>query len=157
MLACAASAGSGSVPLELPAGARAGEAGAAPKSAYLFPGPGAQRPGMLRDIRERFAVVDETLDALEAALADEMALPLSHLMDPARRPEPVAEKVAREQLTATEHTQPAMFAAGYALARLLDTVGLSPVAVTGHSLGEFVAAACAGVLPAAAATSSTVG
>jgi 8-amino-7-oxononanoate synthase len=133
---------------ELPAGARAGETGPAPKIAYLFPGQGAQRPGMLRDLRERFAVVDDTLDALEQALDGELERPLSHLMDPSRRPEPVTDAVARAELTATENTQPAMFAAGYALARLLDSVGLTPVAVTGHSLGEFVAAACAAVLPA---------
>ena len=52
---------------------------------------------------------------------------------------------AQEQLTQTAFTQPALFVVEYALARLWLSWGVEPVAMIGHSLGEYVAACLAGV------------
>ena len=120
----------------------------APKVAFLYPGQGAQRIGMLRDTRTRFPVVAETLDALEGALDGELTCPLTHLIYPELRGTSVDDAVAEEQLTATENCQPAMLAVGLALTSLLDAVGVRPSVVLGHSLGEFTAAAAGGALSA---------
>ena len=116
------------------------------KIAFLYPGQGAQRLGMLRDIRERFPVVRETLDAMEAALDDILDTPLNELIYPELRENGVDETEAARELTATENCQPAMLASGVALTELLSSVGVNPTVVVGHSLGEFTAAAIGGVL-----------
>ena len=62
---------------------------------------------------------------------------------------PVARYVAegpQEELTRTDVAQPALFAVSFALAELAGECGLSPDLVTGHSLGEYTAAAVSGAL-----------
>jgi 8-amino-7-oxononanoate synthase len=134
---------------EPPLGARFGTATATPRLAFLYPGQGAQRLGMLHDLRRRFPTVAATLAQLDEALTGELALPLTELIDPTQRRTPVSEAEANLQLTATEHCQPVMLATCLALTDLLASVGVHPHVVTGHSLGEFTAAAAAGVLPRA--------
>ena len=106
---------------------------------------------MLASLRDRFGVVAETLARLEQELEGDLDAPLTHLLYPERRDTPVTEDLATTQLTATENCQPVLLACGIALTELLDSVGVRPHVVTGHSLGEFTAAAAAGVLPAAEA------
>jgi 8-amino-7-oxononanoate synthase len=131
------------------AGLVAGEAPATPpKVALLFPGQGAQRVGMLAALRERFPVVEDALSAAEQDLADLLPLPLSHLLWPERRATAVDEATASAELTFTANCQPALVAAGLAGWRLLEQVGVRPVVVGGHSLGEFAAAVVGGVLSA---------
>jgi 8-amino-7-oxononanoate synthase len=116
--------------------------------AFLYPGQGAQRTGMLRDARGRFPALARRLATLEQALDGALPQPLTHLIYPELRPDPVPADVAEEQLTDTACCQPAMLAVGLALTDLLAEVGVRPHVVTGHSLGEFTAAAAAGVLSA---------
>ncbi len=116
--------------------------------AFLFPGQGAQRIGMLRDLARRFPVVASTLAAQEVVLADQLPAPLTHLMWPELQHKPVSAEAAATALKATEVCQPAMLAAGLALDALLASVGVRPQVVTGHSLGEFAAAVVGGVLSA---------
>ncbi|NJO61831.1 MAG: acyltransferase domain-containing protein [Richelia sp. RM2_1_2] len=54
-------------------------------------------------------------------------------------------EIARQQLQQTQITQPALFVIEYALAKLWMSWGISPVAMIGHSIGEYVAACLAGV------------
>jgi 8-amino-7-oxononanoate synthase len=131
---------------EPPRGTHVGIDEDAPNIAFLYPGQGAQRTGMLGDIAGRFPIVGEFLHAAEGAMADTLDMPLSWLLYPGLRPEPVDADEASRQITATEHCQPVMHAAGVALTALLSQVGIQPTVVTGHSLGEFTAAAVAGVL-----------
>lgn len=116
--------------------------------AFLYPGQGAQRTGMLRDARQRFPAIAERLATLEAELSEDLPHPLTHLIYPDLRPEPVSADQAEAELTETACCQPAMLAAGLALTDLLALIGVHPHVVTGHSLGEFVAAAAAGVISA---------
>ncbi|TVQ93842.1 MAG: aminotransferase class I/II-fold pyridoxal phosphate-dependent enzyme [Deltaproteobacteria bacterium] len=116
--------------------------------AFLYPGQGAQRTGMLRDAKARFPQIAARIEALEAELLDDLPRPLTHLIYPELRAEPIDAEAAEAELTETSCCQPAMLAAGLALTDVLATVGIQPHVVTGHSLGEFVAAAAAGVLGA---------
>ncbi|GAB3971812.1 hypothetical protein GCM10029978_047690 [Actinoallomurus acanthiterrae] len=98
------------------------------KTAFLFTGQGAQHPGMGAAARAAFPAFD-----------DAFAEVLAHL-DPA-----LGEALATEDLHRTEHTQPALFALEVALYRLLESWGVRPDIVVGHSVGELAAAHVAGV------------
>ncbi|MGW3360517.1 type I polyketide synthase [Streptomyces bungoensis] len=110
----------------------------------LLPGQGSQYPGMALPFRDALpgftAVLEECLGHLEPALADRVR---AALHDPGFR----AGDLAR-----TELAQPALFCVEYAVATALGTLGVRPVALAGHSLGEITAAALSGVLGLADAT-----
>ncbi len=132
---------------EIPAGVSLGERWAdPPRVALLFPGQGAQRIGMLGGLRDRFPVVREAIEEAERDLDDLLRIPLSWLLWPERRPERPPDEDAEAELLDTAHCQPALVAAGLAGWKLLESVGVRPVAVAGHSLGEFAAAAVGGTL-----------
>ncbi|MET7990808.1 type I polyketide synthase [Amycolatopsis sp. NPDC005232] len=108
-------------------------AGAARHVIFLFPGQGALRPGMLRELYDRHPAVRAAVD---------------RCADVAR---PLLDDDVRDVLCAGARAgaaaQPALFTLGYALAELLGGWGIRPDVVLGHSLGEYVAACVAGALP----------
>lgn len=108
---------------------------------FMFPGQGAQYPDMGRDLYEREAEFRKHIDRCAEILKPVMADDLLGLLYPA-----VNSAEAKQRLMSTVAAQPAIFCVEYALARLWMSWGIQPRAMIGHSVGEFVAAAIAGVL-----------
>jgi len=99
--------------------------------AFVFPGQGSQYAGMGQELYESYPVIREWLDRAAAA-AD---FDLLHLMFHDRE----------ENLQKTRWQQPALFAMEHAMARQLISLGMQPVAMAGHSLGDLTALCLAGV------------
>ncbi|QOW18806.1 amino acid adenylation domain-containing protein [Lysobacter ciconiae] len=110
-----------------------------PGCVFVFPGQGATYPGMGRALYETEPVFRIAFDACLAVLDD--------------RPGDLSGLDLRERmfsddpqaLRPTGVMQPATFVIEYALAKWWTSLGLAPVAMVGHSVGEFVAATLAGV------------
>jgi len=109
---------------------------------FLFPGGGAQYPGMGRDLYTHEVVFREEIDTCARHLEGQLDIPLLRLLDPL----PEEEEEVTRLLRRTTCALPALFATEYALAQLWRSWGIEPEAMIGHSLGEYVAACLAGVL-----------
>jgi [acyl-carrier-protein] S-malonyltransferase len=100
--------------------------------AFVFPGQGSQAVGML-NAWEGHAAVRDTLAEASDALGEDVARLIA--------------EGPKESLDLTTNTQPVMLAAGVACWRAWQAeAGLGPVAVAGHSLGEYSALVASGVL-----------
>ncbi|MBJ6641055.1 SDR family NAD(P)-dependent oxidoreductase [Streptomyces sp. DHE7-1] len=114
-------------------GVVSGRAGAV-RAALVFSGQGSQHPGMGAELAARYPVFAESYAEVRAAFDGLL-------------PRPLADVVASgDELDETVFTQPALFALHTALARLLESFGVTPAAVAGHSIGELSAVHVAGAL-----------
>ena len=102
------------------------------KLAFLFPGQASQYPGMGRDLAESFPESRAVFEEADRALG----YPISKL----------CFEGSEEDLKQTENTQPAILTVSVAAYRALETRGIVPDFVAGHSLGEYSALVAAGSL-----------
>lgn len=103
------------------------------KIAVVFPGQGSQTLGMLADLAAAHPVVEETFAEASWALGYDLWQ--------------LVQQGPAEELNKTWQTQPALLAASVAIWRVWQQQnGTQPVLMAGHSLGEYSALVCAGVL-----------
>ncbi|WP_235409875.1 ACP S-malonyltransferase [Proteus terrae] len=106
--------------------------------AMVFPGQGSQAVGMLAELAEQYPIVIETF----AQASDILGYSLWDLV----------QNGPEEELNKTWKTQPALLAASVAIWRVWqEKQGKMPQMMAGHSLGEYSALVCAGVIDFAAA------
>ena len=107
------------------------QAAQATKTAFVFPGQGSQKAGMLAELAEQFSTVTDTFaEASEAIGFDLWQIAQSG-----------------EGLNQTEFTQPVLLTASIALWRVwLELGGVAPKYLAGHSLGEYSALVAAGAM-----------
>ncbi len=103
------------------------------KLAYVFPGQGSQAVGMLADLAAEHSVIQDTFAIASQALGYDLW--------------ELVQNNAEGKLNQTHITQPALLTASVALWELLKQQGATaPDYLAGHSLGEYSALVCAGVL-----------
>jgi len=103
------------------------------KIAVVFPGQGSQTLGMLADLAAAHPVVEETFAEASSVLGYDLWQ--------------LVQEGPAEELNKTWQTQPALLSASVAIWRVWQQQkGTQPVLMAGHSLGEYSALVCAGVL-----------
>lgn len=101
--------------------------------AFVFPGQGSQSLGMLAELGSEYAVVKSTFDEASAGAGIDLWK--------------LSQEGPEEALNSTQNTQPALLAADVAVWRVwVERGGVMPVVLAGHSLGEYAALVCSGVL-----------
>ncbi|MEI7253778.1 ACP S-malonyltransferase [Dickeya dadantii] len=101
--------------------------------AMVFPGQGSQSVGMLAELAEKFPLIRETFDEASSVLGYDLWQ--------------LSQQGPAEELNKTWQTQPALLTASVALWRVWrQQGGALPTLMSGHSLGEYSALVCAGVL-----------
>ncbi|WP_416359075.1 acyltransferase domain-containing protein, partial [Atlantibacter subterraneus] len=101
--------------------------------AFVFPGQGSQAVGMLADVAAQYPIVEETFAEASAVLGYDLWA--------------LVQQGPAEELNKTWQTQPALLTASVALYRVWQQKGgKAPAMMAGHSLGEYSALVCAGVI-----------
>jgi len=99
---------------------------------FIFPGQGSQKVGMGRDWADAFPASRAVFEEADRVLGFDLTR--------------LCWEGPEEELTLTANLQPALVATSVAMLRAVETAGVRPVAVAGHSLGEYSALVAAGTL-----------
>lgn len=102
------------------------------KTAFLFPGQGSQKVGMVQDLCEKY----DSVKALIKEADETLGFSISKMMF----------EGPDTELMKTEFTQPAILTASVAVWQVLKEHGLTPDIAAGHSLGEYSALVAAGAI-----------
>ncbi|MFF8268228.1 SDR family NAD(P)-dependent oxidoreductase [Streptomyces sp. NPDC016562] len=105
---------------------------------FVFPGQGAQWPGMAVGLLGSSTVFAERMAACEAALSPYVDWSLTEV---------VRDLAETSRLDRVDVVQPVLWAVMVSLAEVWRSAGVEPAAVIGHSQGEIAAAVVAGALP----------
>lgn len=101
--------------------------------AMIFPGQGSQSIGMLSEIAKQYSIIQETFVQASDTLGYDLWV--------------LIQQGSEDELNKTWKTQPALLTASVALFRTWQQLtGKLPVVAAGHSLGEYSALVCAGVM-----------
>src|SRR5512133_535313 len=103
-----------------------------PSVAFLFPGQGSQSIGMGKELAAMYPVAQQTFDEADEALGYKLSQ--------------LCFEGPEDKLRLTEITQPAILTTSVAAWRVLESIGMHPSYVAGHSLGEYSAHVAAGTL-----------
>jgi amino acid adenylation domain-containing protein len=112
-----------------------------PVITFMFPGQGSQYINMAHDLYQNEPVFKETVDKCCIILKPVMGFDLRELI----YPEDLDVPAQSEKLRQTQITQPVLFVIEYAAAKLLESMGIQPTSMIGHSIGEYTAACISGV------------
>ena len=102
------------------------------KIAFVFPGQGSQKVGMIKELAESKPEVMAIFDAANKILGRDL--------------KKIIFEGPEEDLKDTRNTQPALFTASMAALEAFKGHGINPIVVAGHSLGEYSALAAGGAL-----------
>src|SRR6187402_2251958 len=101
--------------------------------AFVFPGQGSQKIGMLADLAASYPIVTQTFAEASQVLGYDLW--------------ELVQNGSQEDINLTERTQPLLLTASVAVWRVWqEKKGVQPALVSGHSLGEWSALVCAGVV-----------
>ena len=112
------------------------------RAVFMFSGQGSQYVNMARELYEHERSFRDEIDRCDEMLSAHTGWRLVEML----YPEPGEEDGAAAMLARTDITQPALFVIEYALGKRLIDWGVSPSAMIGHSIGEWVCACLAGVI-----------
>ena len=100
---------------------------------FIFPGQGSQKAGMLNELGEKYPIIKATFEEASAVLSYDLWA--------------LSQDDPENKLAQTNVTQPAILTCSVAIWRLwLEQGGVKPGIMAGHSLGEYSAMVCSGVL-----------